>query len=114
MKFNLGDIVRYTNKNTKEDIQGEVVAIKKYPYEGTQYFVEPFDDVPNSYPFIATIEKYDRRSQYTSHKFKPHHVLSRFVISEKRVVSISGKSKNLVSGILQYDPNQQGDLEDDL
>lgn len=114
MKFALGDIVRYTNKNTKEDIQGEVIGIQKYPYEGTQYMVEPFGETPNSYSYTVNVDKSDRLTQYLPYKFKPHSFNGRFVVSEKKLVTISGKSRNLVSGLLKYNPEQQGDTEDDI
>lgn len=109
MKFELGTYVKYSNKNEKTDCTGTIIAT--YP---AHHIVEV--DSGNA-PYAASLNFYTgaNRSHLADH-FEyingTHPLWGKR--SKKMSIWVPRRSRNLRLGELQYDPNQQGDTDEDI
>jgi len=114
-KFNIGDIVRYTNKNDHIDVFGEITAIMRDTWSyNLSALIEPLDEKyyhPRLYRHTIA-----RGVNYTfdQNKFEATGVTT--YRGKRPSLWAPMKSKNLVFAYppKDYDPSQNGDKDDDI
>lgn len=114
MKFALGDIVKYTNKRDKVNALGEVIAIQSSEYGPPYYIVEPISGEPGKYLYNFDCSKLSKDVTVNPNKFIERGLGNSFLRSKNKILYVPSRSKNLTSGILQYDPSQQGEDDDSV
>jgi len=114
-QFKTGEYVRYTNKNEKADIMGLVIARQWDSHlimidDGSNFGSLYIPPNPTVHPTHGSVD----RSYFV--KRNPANEYDKSLCPKdktKRYIWI-GKSKNLVSGIIPYDPTQQGESDGDI
>jgi hypothetical protein len=109
MKFALGSFIKYTNKNTKTEIFGTVIA-----GEHDMHLVLVEGGKTNSQLGRTSFYK-NYASTFLSQYFNKDATYNTLYRTKSdKAIWISARSKNLVSGVLTYDATQQGDTDEDI
>jgi hypothetical protein len=114
-RFNVGDVITYSNKKKRIDnIVGEVIAI----YEGYAYQVKPVVSVE---PTPGSPRFYRRQDIHHTHRrniseYEPVGTSSHpnWYRSRDLAFSVPISSRNLKFALKTYDPSQNGDTEEDI
>lgn len=108
MKFRLGDRVTYTSRNPKYDFNGTIVGYEKsWSQNNVWYIIVP--DEPQ-------VSKGNMSFHRVWAQAGPRRLNEFFGENRTKMDAcmISGKSKNLMPGMYDYSPSQEGDRDGDL
>lgn len=115
-KYNIGDVVRYSNKNEQLDVFGEIIAIMRDTWAGsTSVAIEPLDEKFSHHRAHRTTI-YFNPAIYSIDRNKFVDNPSNTLRSRNRIIWAPMRSKNLVPGYppKDYDPSQNGDTDEDI
>lgn len=114
-RHSIGDIVRYTNKNERLDVFGEIIALWRDPWSHTvSAMIEPLDEkFRHARLFRTTISSTNSEYKFDPNKFEPSGPIRR---SNRACIWAPMSSKNLVTGFppKDYNPSQNGDTDEDI
>lgn len=105
-KFSLGQPVVYSNKGLKMDsLEAEIIAIDDYDY------ILKFDENRPRHWACGSGEIHHRH-EFIPTEFNPNGTYR--VSISRHCLRVGKSSRGIQSPILQYDPTQQGDRDDDI